>query len=251
MADDSNSIYLKLSGDDISPKNVRISTLFGILGGLERAIEAMAEEMGVEFEENESIIIPGQLQESSLNIPGTINRKARDPLRHIDRAFYADELSDLPSTVRSELRSIQSTLGKRGVRLEMAGEDVGLHGVALTADAPHIEASADDSDEMTSHAVVYGVYMRVNRTTNDARIELHDGSGCTIEDLTECMIQFGGKAFRPSPERVHPCSRMQRVPARARSTRSDESHGRPTTETDHTPSPMSTSASSWKRPARI
>lgn len=95
MADDTKSIHLKLSGDDISPTNVRMATLFGVLGGLERAIEAMAEEMGVEFGPNEAILIPGQLAASSLGIPATLKRRAEDPLRRIDSAFYADEVAAL------------------------------------------------------------------------------------------------------------------------------------------------------------
>lgn len=187
MTDDTSTIYLKLSGDDISPTNVRMRTLFGILGGLEGAIVAMAEDMGVEFDENEAIIIPGELEESSLGIPGALNLKAEEPLRHIDRALYAEEVGGLPLQVRSELTCIQSTLSERGVDLEISGD--GLRGVFLAEDTPHIEEPSEGSDKMTSHAVVYGVCMRVNRSRRDAAIELHDGQNCTLKSLTDQQLK--------------------------------------------------------------
>ncbi len=189
MADDPTYFCLELSGDDISPENVRMSTLFGVLGGLERAIEAMAGEMGVQLDENEAIIIPGELAEASLVIPGLLNRKAKEALRSIDHAFYADEVGNLPATVRSELRGIQSTLERRSVRLEMSSTGLGLHGVALTADSPHIEEHSEENDRMISHAVVYGVCMRVNRSRKDAAIELHDGQNCTLKGLTDQQLK--------------------------------------------------------------
>ncbi|MFU8806087.1 MAG: hypothetical protein ACNA8W_19905 [Bradymonadaceae bacterium] len=42
---------------------------------------------------------------------------------------------------------------------------------------------------MTSHAAVYGICMRVNRSARDARIELHDGTGCTLKGLSNEQIQ--------------------------------------------------------------
>ena len=187
MNDNTTSIYLTLSGDDISPRNVRMNTLFGVLRGLEGALEAMAKELGVEFDPNEAIITPGEFEESSLGIPTALNPRATDSLHYIDRAFYSDNTDVLPPVVRSELRTMQSALGERGIELELSGR--GLHGVSLTKDTPPIKAPADDSLEMSSHAVVYGICMRVNRTTRDARIELHDGTGCTITALSDKQLQ--------------------------------------------------------------
>ncbi len=189
MADDTKSIYLELTGDDISPTNVRMSTVFGVLGGLERAIEAVADEMGLEFDENEAIIIPSRFEESSLGICNELNQKAIEPVRHIDHACHTGELDTLPSKARSGLKDVQSTLGRRGVRLDITGESLGLHGVSLTEDTPHIEETVEEIETMTSHAVVYGVCMRVNRSRRDAAINLHDGQNCTLKDLTDQHLQ--------------------------------------------------------------
>lgn len=204
MADDSiSSIYLKLSGDQITPTNVRMGMLFGVLGGLERAIEAMAEDLGIEFDENEAILVPERIEKSSLGISGVINHKARDPLQHIDRAFYAHEIETLPSSVRSEFQDIQSTLASRSVKMEMRSKNLGLHGLILTEDKPHIPKTPEDNDEMTSHAVVYGTCIRVNRTNSDARIELHDGTGCTIKGLTDDHIRTLMKKTGENLEQVY------------------------------------------------
>ncbi|MFU8806086.1 MAG: hypothetical protein ACNA8W_19900, partial [Bradymonadaceae bacterium] len=85
----------------------------------ERAIEAMANSMGIEFDENEAIIVPGNLEESSLGIQGFVTEKANDPLRSIDQAFYADQVALLPAGVRAEFLDMQTTLGRRGISLEM------------------------------------------------------------------------------------------------------------------------------------
>lgn len=189
MADDTTLLHIKLSGGGISPANVRMDTLYGVLGGLERAIEAMAKTMGVAFDKYEAIVTPGALKNSSLAIPTTLNFKAHTSLREIDRAFYTDEIDRLPALVRAELLTLQFTLGQRGVTLEMTSSEVGLHGITLAKDSPHISASDEETLEMTSPAVVYGVCMRINRGTKDAAIKLHDGTSCTLKNLTDEHIQ--------------------------------------------------------------
>lgn len=202
MADDTTSIYLELSGSGLSPQRVRMRTLFGVLGGLEAALEAMAEELGVEFDEHESIITPQMLEESSVGIPTTLNRRAKDALARIDRAFYAEKLETLPSQVRSELRGIQTTLGQRGATLRMRSDKLGLHGFSLTEDTPVLPKSEDESLEMTSHAVVYGVCTRVNRKKNDASIDLHDGQNCKLENLSSEHFQMLMTSAGERPDQV-------------------------------------------------
>lgn len=183
--------YLRLTGDDISPENARIETLYGVLSALERAIEAMSTELGIEFDEHEAIIIPSAPEASSLGLPGRVNHKAVSPLQHIDRAFYHAETEMLPASVAAEISEMQGTLAPRGLTASIESDDMGLHGVTVTEDTPDISTSEDDElSPMTSHAVVYGICTRVNRDYRDATVRLHDDSICRVKELSDAQFQL-------------------------------------------------------------
>lgn len=59
----------------------------------------------------------------------------------------------------------------------------------MSADEPDIPDPEADDIEMTSHAVVFGICVRVNRNRHDAAVRLHDGETCRLEDLSDGQIQ--------------------------------------------------------------
>lgn len=187
--------YLRLTGDDISPENTRIRTLFGVLRALEGAIEAMATELDIEFGEHEAILIPATPEASSLDIPGRFNHKAVEPMRRIDLLFYREETENFSAPVASEFGEMQRALASRGLTASVESEDIGLHGVTITGATPEIaEATPEETEPMTSHTVVYGVCMRVNRKRRDASVQLHDGTNCTVKGLDDDQLQLLLKA---------------------------------------------------------
>jgi hypothetical protein len=169
---------------------VRISTLFEVVGGFDRALEAMGAELGIKLDDNETIIVPASVEESSLAFRGQLNPRFEAALGEVDRAFRSDDFAALPSSVRSEFRDVQKALGRRGATLDVTSDDITLHGVEFTGDYPDLSDKTDDIAEMTSHAVVYGICTRVNRTRTDAALALHDGSSCTLKDLTEDQLKL-------------------------------------------------------------
>lgn len=182
--------YLRLSGDDISPENTRIDTIYGVLGALERAVEAMGEELDIEFDDHEAIIIPLAPESSSFGLPNRVNHKAVEPLRHIDKAFYREETEILPDPVAGEIETMQSELAPRGLEASIESDDIDLHGVTITQDTPRIVSPEDEELEpMTSHAVIYGICTRVNRDYRDATIRLRDDSRCKVKDLDDEQFQ--------------------------------------------------------------
>ncbi len=188
MNDNQKTILLRLSGDEISPTNVRIDTLFQVLAGLEQVIIAMAGEMGLQFDEHEAIIIPGPLSASSLGVEAHLNQDALAPLNAIDEAFHNDRLPSLPDEVHEGFRKIQRGIKGRDLHLDIQSEALSLNGFSITAVEPQF-ASDTMTDEITSHAVVYGTCMRVNRERRDATIQLHNGQKCTLKSLEDHQIR--------------------------------------------------------------
>lgn len=201
MTDAAESIDIRLVGGGISPTKVRIETLFGVLGALEAAIENMAEHLGVEFEDHEFIVRPdGYFQESSLLIQSQINPKAAKPLQEIDRAFFEDDVDNLPDNVRARFLELQGVLARRGCDLELSGTS--LRGLKITKDMPSIK-SPTDRLEMTSNAVVYGVCTRINRAKRDARLDTFDGHGCTLTGLNDNHVRVLMRGTGENLEQVY------------------------------------------------
>ena len=189
MGEEATDIYLKLSGEDVSPETVRWETMYRIFGGLESAVEAMAFEVGLEIGEDEALIIPETIERSSFGLSGRINERVRKPLRQLGGAFGAGAVDELPAPVRDSLRDVQGALGDRGANLEVTSDAGTFEGFTLTEDRPVIPEPQSEVQERTSQGVVYGICMRVNRTRKDATVVLQDGSKCRVEPLDDAQIQ--------------------------------------------------------------
>ncbi|MFB6262275.1 MAG: hypothetical protein ABEL76_01430 [Bradymonadaceae bacterium] len=189
MADRLTDIYLELSGDDVSPRTVRVRTLLRILGGLESALVKMGEEMEVEFGEHEALLMPKSFERSSLAVRSDVSPRARKPLERIDEAVHGGNTADLPPDVNEQLGEVQSAVGERGATLDIRGDELELQGMSITEDTPVVESSEEDVEERTSHGVVYGECIRINRSRGDAAILLHDGARCRLTGLDDEQLR--------------------------------------------------------------
>jgi len=202
MGDDNHDIYLTLTGDDVSPETVRWHTLDSVVGGFDSALETMAAQMDREFKEREALIIPKVFERSSVRVAADVNRRAEDPLHQIDRAFQSGDISDLPGPVRDDLGSVQATVESRDAAVKMTGDEVDLNGISIAGNSPVIPPDEEEVSERTSHGVVYGICMRVNRTRNDATVVLHDGTKCSLEPLDDGQVQMLMKRTGENLEQV-------------------------------------------------
>ncbi|MFB6352388.1 MAG: hypothetical protein ABEN55_03570, partial [Bradymonadaceae bacterium] len=179
----------KLTGEDVSPETVRTAPMYRILASLEAALEEMGREIGLEFDEREALIIPtGGYEDSSLGLPGRVRRRAQEPLDRIGGAFQAEE-AELPGGVRSPLRDVQATLGDREASLDVESQTADWQSFSMSEDAPVIPKPQDEVVERTSHGVVYGICMRVNRSRPDATVVLHDGTKCKVKPIDDEQVQ--------------------------------------------------------------
>lgn len=189
MPNDEIDIAFTLEGENIAPETVRVSTILRILGEFEQAIEAAAEESGTEFDQHEALLVPERFEHSSYRMRGRVMPRAATPVVQIGTALRAKTTEKLNPRTRDRLRDIQRELGNREASLRVETTDENASEFSMTQYAPVIAPGDESPETRTSHSVVYGVCLRINRNRRDATVRLHDDSKTKLTGLDDNQIQ--------------------------------------------------------------